>query len=71
MIFNNSGTSTKSGTSGTTSFIGNLLNNSGTVDVDSGTLSLNAAAAIHIETGTFNVASGRDARLRQQHRHGQ
>ncbi len=58
VIFNNSGTFTKSGTSGTTSFIGNLLNNSGTVDVDSGTLSLNAAAATQIETGTFNVASG-------------
>ena len=58
MILNNSGTFTKLGTAGTTSFIGNLLNNSGTVDVDSGTLSLNAASQTQIETGTFNVASG-------------
>ena len=34
------------------------LNNSGTVDVDSGTLSLNAGFATQIETGIFNVASG-------------
>ena len=58
MIFNNSGTFTKRGTEGTTSFNGNLLNNSGTVDVESGTLSLNAGFATQIETGIFNVASG-------------
>ena len=59
MIFNKlPGTFTKLGTVGTTSFIGNLLNNSGTVDVDSGTLSLNAGSATQIETGIFDVASG-------------
>ena len=58
VIFNNSGTFTKSGTSGTTTFTDNILNNSGTVNVESGTLSLNAGSATQIETGTFNVASG-------------
>ncbi len=58
VIFNNSGIFTKSGTSGTTSFSDNILNNSGTVNVESGTLSLNAGSATQIETGTFNVASG-------------
>ncbi len=58
VILNNSGTFTKSGTSGTTSFIGNILNNSGTVAVDSGTLSLNAGFATQVESGTFDVAPG-------------
>ena len=39
LIFNNSGTFTKNGTTGTTSFQGNVFNNSGTVNVLSGTLS--------------------------------
>ena len=42
VIFNNNtnGVFTKSGTTGTTSFAGNLLNNSGTVNINSGTLTL-------------------------------
>ncbi len=56
-IFDNSGTFTKAGTIGTTALSDDILNNSGTVDVDSGIMSLNAGSATQIETGTFDVAS--------------
>jgi hypothetical protein len=55
MIFNNAGTFTKSNTSGTTMFAGNVLNNSGTVQVQSGTLLLLNGGS---NTGTFNISSG-------------
>ena len=56
--FNNTGTFTKSGTSGATAFEGNVLNNSGTVNIESGSLRLNAGFATQTETGIFNVAAG-------------
>lgn len=49
LIFNNSGTFIKSGTTGTTAFQGNQFNNSGTVNVQSGTLSF---------TNTYNQTAG-------------
>ncbi len=56
-VFNNSGTFTKTSQSatGTTLIIFNLLNNAGTVDVNSGILSLNGTGT---ESGLFNVAMG-------------
>jgi hypothetical protein len=58
--FNNSGTFTKASPtgSGTTTFYVNALNNSGTVNVNSGTLSLEPGSTTQFESGTFNVASG-------------
>src|SRR5262249_51655197 len=53
LVFNNSGTFTKNGTSGTTSFQGNLFNNAGTTNVNSGTLTLGGGTS----SGTFNVAA--------------
>ena len=58
MIFNNSGVFTVSGGDGTTAFDSDILNNSGTVFVDSGVLTLNGATATQVESGIFDVASG-------------
>src|SRR5262249_35354353 len=54
LVFNNSGTFTKSSTAGTTSFQGNVFNNNGTVNVNSGTLTLAGGGT---STGAFNVVS--------------
>ena len=54
--FNNSGTFIKSGGTGTTSFIGNArFNNSGIVNIESGTLELQASGT---SSGEFNVDDG-------------
>src|SRR5262249_26963016 len=53
---NNAGTLIKAGSSGTTTLGGGInFNNSGTVDVQSGTLTQNGAGTSH---GTFHTASG-------------
>ncbi len=60
-IFNNVGTFTKSAGGGTTTF-GSTFNNTGTVDVQSGTLTLSGAVTQHSGTdligGTWNVSNG-------------
>ncbi len=58
VIFNNSGVFTVSGGDGTTAFDSDILNNSGTVLVDSGVLTLNGETATQVESGIFDVASG-------------
>jgi hypothetical protein len=60
VIFNNLGTFTKTSPigTGTTAFPGNVLNNTGTVNITSGTLSLNPGSLTEAETSTFNVAGG-------------
>jgi hypothetical protein len=55
LVFNNSGTFTKSVTTGATSFQGNPFNNSGTVNINSGTLTLAGGGT---SSGSFNVVSG-------------
>jgi len=58
-VFNNLGTFTKSTTSGTTD-IGVVFNSSGTVNVQTGTLSLDGGGT---ETGSFSLSSGAGLKL--------
>ena len=65
--FNNSGTFTKSGGAGTTLVNGVLLfNNSGTVNVNSGTLNLAGSGGSN-STGVFNVGSGATLQFSNDH----
>jgi hypothetical protein len=54
--FNNMGTFTKSGTTGTTEFANVVFNNTGTMNVNSGTLQLDTSG--NDSSGAFKVASG-------------
>src|SRR5207248_7388799 len=55
MTFNNSGTFTKSGSNGLTTFVSNVFNNSGTVTISSGTLDLQGGGT---STGILNTMTG-------------
>ncbi|NEQ37415.1 MAG: hypothetical protein F6K40_14535 [Okeania sp. SIO3I5] len=56
-VFNNTGTVTKSAGNGTATFDGNF-DNSGTVDVQIGTVSLDGFSTNSTNTGTLNTAAG-------------